>query len=76
MPEDLGMTPFKVQLVQELNSIDHSMRFCIAKWACDRLTEGADFGTKKIIFSHEAYFDLGGYINKPNCRIWDIKMEW
>ena len=25
---------------------------------------------KKIIFSNEAHFDLGGYLNKPNCRIW------
>ena len=24
---------------------------------------------KKIIFSDEAYFDLGGYVNKQNCRI-------
>ena len=41
-----------------------------AKWACDRLTEDADFGKKKIIFSGEAHFDLGGYVNKLNCRIW------
>ena len=41
-----------------------------AKWAYDRLTENADFGKKKIIFSDEAYFDLGGYINKQNCCIW------
>ena len=34
-----------------------------------RLTEDADFG-KKIIFSDEAHFDLGGYVNKQNCRIW------
>ena len=25
---------------------------------------------KKIIFSDEAYFDLGGYANKQNCSIW------
>ena len=25
---------------------------------------------KKIIFSDEAYFNLGGYVNKKNCRIW------
>ena len=25
---------------------------------------------QKIIFSDEAYFDLGGYVNKQNCRIW------
>ena len=39
------------------------------KWACNRLTENADFG-KKIIFSDKALFDLGGYVNKQNCRIW------
>ena len=46
------------------------MRFRFAKWAYDRLTEDADFA-KKIIFSDEAHIDLGGYINKQNCRIWD-----
>ena len=39
------------------------------KWACDQLTD-ADFGKTKIIFSDEAHFDLGGYVNKQNCRIW------
>ena len=24
----------------------------------------------KIIFSHEAYFDFGGYVNKQNCHIY------
>ena len=28
------------------------------------------FWQKKIIFSDDAHFDLGGYINKKNCRIW------
>ena len=56
--KDLGMTPYKVQLVQELKLIDHQMRFRFSKWACDRLTE------------HEAHFDLDGYVNKQNCRIW------
>ena len=36
----------------------------LGKWDCDRLTEDADFGKKKIIFSDEAHFDLGGYVNK------------
>ena len=39
------------------------------RWACDRLTEDVDF-VKKIICSDEADFDLGGYVNKQNCRIW------
>ena len=25
---------------------------------------------QKIIFSDEAHFDLGEYVNKQNCRIW------
>ena len=28
---------------------------------------------KKNIFSDEAFFDLGRYVNKQNCRIWDTK---
>ena len=46
------------------------LRFRFAKWACDRLTEDADFGKKKIIFSIEAHFDLGGNVNKQHCSIW------
>ena len=41
------MTPYKVQLVQELKPIDHPMRFRYTKWAWDRLTEYVDFGKKK-----------------------------
>ena len=43
------------------------------KWACFRLTEDADFGTKKIIFSVEAHLDRGGYVNKQNCHSWGIE---
>ena len=31
------------------------------------------FQKKKIIFSDEAHFDLGGYVNKQNCPIWDTE---
>ena len=31
------MTPYKVQLFQELKPIDHPMRFRFVKWACDWL---------------------------------------
>ena len=44
-----------------------------AKWASDRLTEDADFGKKKIIFTDGAHFDLGGYVNKQNCRTHTLK---
>ena len=45
----LGMTSYEVQVDQELRPIDHPMRFRFAKWTCDRLTEDADFGKKKIV---------------------------
>ena len=44
--KELDMTPYKVQLVQELKPVDHPMRFRFAKWACVRLTEDADFDKK------------------------------
>ena len=71
--KDLDMMTYKVQLVQELKPIDRSMRFRFAKWACYRLTEDADFSKKKIIFSAEAHFNLGGYVNKQNCLIWSTE---
>ena len=58
--KELGMTPDKVQLVQELKPIGHPMRFRFAKWASDRLTEDAGFGKKSNLF----------YVNKQNCRVW------
>ena len=44
--KDLGMTPYKIQLVQELKPIDHPMRFRFAKWTYTENESqfGADFG--------------------------------
>ena len=49
----LGMTPYKVQLVQELKSIYHPMRYRFANWACDRLPE------KKFIFWWSLFWSCG-----------------
>ena len=69
LQKDPGMTPYKDQLVQELKSINHSKPFRFAKWACDRLTEDADFGKKKIIFSDEAHFNLPQMRQRKPARI-------
>ena len=61
--------PYNVQMAQELKLTDHPMRFRFAKWAYDRLTEDANFG-KKVNFSDEIYFYLGGHVNKQNYSIW------
>ena len=52
--------------------------FMLRYWACDRLTENADLvkKKKKIIFWDEAHFDLGGYVNKQNSRLWGTKIHW
>lgn len=67
--KDLGLWPYKVQLVQQLKARDHPLRYRFAVWACDQLEIDDDFA-QKIIFSDEAHFHLGGYVNKQNCRIW------
>ena len=54
------MTPYKVQLIQELKLIGHSMHFRFAKWVCDRLPEDADFEKKKLSFHMKLILILSG----------------
>ena len=55
LPKDLGMTPYKNQLVQELKPIDHPLRFRFAKRACDRLTKDGDFVKKNYLFRWSSF---------------------
>ena len=59
LQKDLAMKPYKVELVQQLKSLDHPSPLQFADWAEDRLTEDGQF-YRKIIFSDEAHFHLGG----------------
>ena len=56
----LGLTPYKVQVAQKLKPIDQPMRFRLAKRACDRLTEDADFDKKKSSFQMKLILILAG----------------
>ena len=58
--KDLGMMPYKVQLIQELKPINHPMCFRLTKWACDRLTENVDLGQKKSSFHMKLISILAG----------------
>ena len=62
--KDLGIMPYKVQLVQELKPIDHLIRFCFDLQKIPILAK------KRIIFLDETHFDHGGYVSKQNCCIW------
>lgn len=66
---DLKLHAYKVQLTQQIKIRYHYQRKTFAEWTLNQLEEDEDF-LKKIIFSDEAHFDLGGYVNKQNCRIW------
>lgn len=67
--KDLGLYPYKIQIVQELKPNDHLERRTFADWALEQLETDPNFG-QKIIFSDEAHFWLNGYVNKQNCRFW------
>jgi len=69
LTKDLHLRAYKIQLTQELQPADHAQRRTFANWILEHQQIDGDF-SKKIIFSDEAHFQLNGYVNKQNCRIW------
>lgn len=67
--KDLGLKPYKIQLVQELKPTDLENRHRFSRWALKKISEDQHF-SNKILFSDEAHFWLNGYVNKQNARIW------
>ena len=67
--KDLGLHPYKIQLTQELKTVDRSVRRTFADWALEQLETDPNFGAK-IIFSDEAHFWLNGFVNKQNYHFW------
>ena len=48
---------------------DHCQRRKYVECVLEQQAVYSNF-SNKIFFSVEAYFTLGGYVNKKNCRIW------
>ena len=69
LTNDLHLDAYKIQLTQELHPEDHAQRRTFSNWILEHQQIECDF-SKKIIFTDEAHFQLGGYVNKQNCRIW------
>lgn len=69
LTKDLHMHAYKMQLLQELKPQDHGQRREFVNWVLENQQEDDDF-SKSIIFSDEAHFQLNGYVNTQNCRIW------
>ena len=51
----------------------HTLVYALLSGPANDLQKMPILAKKKIIFSDEAHFDLGGYVNKQNCRIWGIE---
>lgn len=56
---DLGLLKYKVQLVQKFKSNNYLRCHRFATWTLSKLQE-----VSKIVFSHEPYFSLNGFVNK------------
>ena len=63
---DLHLNPYKVQLTQQLKPTTQRRRY--VEWLFEQQAVDSNF-SNKIFFSDKAYFTLGGYVNKQNCRI-------
>ena len=64
--KDLSLKAYKAQITQELKPLDHLKCRSFFNFINE---QPADF-SQKIMFSDEAHFELGGYVNKQNCCIW------
>ena len=58
--KDLHLHAYKIQLTQRREFVN---------WVLENKKLDGNFSTK-IIFSDEAHFQLDGYVNTQNCRIW------
>jgi hypothetical protein len=67
--KELHLHAYKIQLTQELKPTDHVQRREFVNWVLENRNVNGNF-SKKIIFSDEAHFQLDGYVNTQNCRIW------
>ena len=65
---ELGLKPYKIQILQELCDDDYDMRVELAQTLIPMLQDPAL--QNLIFFSDEANFHLSGRVHKQNCRIW------
>ncbi|GBM45083.1 hypothetical protein AVEN_152337-1 [Araneus ventricosus] len=63
------MFPYKIQTLQPLSANAIDARYDFANAMLQLMDEG-DIDVGNIWFSDEAYFNLDGFVNKQNWRIW------
>ena len=65
----LKMKAYKIQIVQKLEHGDRPNRQLFARTLLEREQNDLDY-LNKIGFCDEATFNVGGVVNRHNCRIW------
>jgi len=66
---DLHYHPYKIQIVQALNTRDYGTRVRFCQETLDLIGEYEDL-VNNIWMSNEAHFHLSGFVNKQNFRYW------
>lgn len=69
MRQGLHMFPYRIQTRQPLTAASINSRETFANDMVQMIDVG-DINVDNILFSDEAYFQLDGYVNKQNWRIW------
>ncbi|GFU25583.1 hypothetical protein TNCV_3621591 [Trichonephila clavipes] len=66
----LELCPYRLQLLQALKLTDYDLR---TKFASDILMHTNENFMDYVIFSDESTFQLNGYVNNNNVRIWSLE---
>ena len=69
MSKDLHHFPYKIQLAQALHPEDKQAHLEYTR-AFINLTENEENFISNLTMSHEAHFQLSGFVSKQNCRFW------
>lgn len=67
--KDLNLFPYKISVVQQLNSESIEQRLHFSNQLLEKIDEG-EINPHQIWFTDEAHFYLNGYVNSQNYRIW------
>ena len=63
--QEMGLQPYKIKLLQELQLCDYAQHLAFGKWIKDNIAELGN-----IIWSDEMNLSLDGLVNRHNCVIW------
>jgi hypothetical protein len=71
LKKDLHMHPYKLTAVHELLPPDYEKRVEFCQWFLTNLNDNNILD--KSFFSDEAWFEMSGYVNSQNMRMWSAE---